>query len=420
MDGSGCLADELLPQESASPAMSGLWPWAWTLTLWWAMVGVGTALAMLGPTLEELAQQLDLQTAAAGSIFTVRATGYLIGSLWCGDLLQRFRNAAVIFTIPLLATCAGAFAIPTVTSYPLTCVLFSFQGISMGMLDTAGNVVMLNLWRGSGYQEGFVHAFHFLFGLGAAIAPMIVGLVLKQEGAAISAWYVVGFMFIPSVVAFLAMSKGPQPFTGGEEEAENTSATSTSIVLLIGAFLFIYVGIEVAFGGYIDLFAVRWLHTSKVNAAALTSVYWIALSASRAVAAIVTSFVHHARYLAWHLLLAIVSIGLLCVTTEDDDTSDSLRNVVVLIFLFGFALGPLFPGALLVAEELNGGRSLPERDTGKIVGAAAAGEMCLPLFVGAVFAWSPWNFCLAQLALCVSSTALFLVSSGGLVLSKKH
>lgn len=425
MDGAQQLGDGLLSKEAPVAALPPFWRWAWTLTFWWAVFALGVALAMLGPTLDELAQQLGLETGAAGSLFTFRAFGYLLGAVGCSDLIKRFPSAAVAFAVPNLVTFVGALVIPTITSYPLAAFLLSFQGIAMGMLDTGGNIVMLNLWRGSGYQEGFVHAFHFLFGVGATVAPVVVGLLLHRDIEAMYSWYVVAGIFLATAASFLALIRSPQPFTG-KEENDSSTLTAKSIVTLTGAFLFVYVGMEVVYGGYIDLFAVRWIGVSKVQGAALTSVYWAGLSLSRGVASLVTSFVHHARYIGWHLLLSIVSMGALCVITRHGPgaaaslSSGSYESVMGLTFLFGFALGPLFPGALLVAEELNGGVPLPERDTGRLVGAAACGEMCLPLIVGALFAWNPWNFCIDQLVFCAVTAALFLANSGGLLVARKH
>ncbi|CAK0910644.1 unnamed protein product [Prorocentrum cordatum] len=90
-------------------------------------------------------------------------------------------------------------------------------------------------------------------------------------------------------------------------DPEGEGAVS-SVVLGSGVFLFVYVGIEVAFGGYVDAFAQErtWLGASKLDAAQLTSVYWGALCLGRLVAAAATSHVHHARYLAMHLVLGVV------------------------------------------------------------------------------------------------------------------
>lgn len=86
--------------------------------------------------------------------------------------------------------------------------------------------------------------------------------------------------------------------------------------------------------------------------------------------------------------------------------------------LFGFALAPLFPGALLIAAELLGVEELSGRAASVSVAMAALGEMLLPLGVGALFDVRPTYFCWAQLALCVVAGGLFL-GNGGKLLAKK-
>eukprot|EP00971_Amphidinium_carterae_P293066 5818861-Amphidinium_carterae.1 len=62
------------------------------------------------------------------------------------------------------------------------------------------------------------------------------------------------------------------------------------IVIGAAAFLFVYVGLEVTYGGYIDAFAVKWLKADEAAAAWLTSVYWGSLCAGRLVAAAATPY----------------------------------------------------------------------------------------------------------------------------------
>lgn len=420
----GSLREGLLPKANSAAAISLPWRLAWTLVLWLAILGIGVALAMLGPTLDELATQLALPTAAAGTIFTFRAFGYFLGAVWCGEVLHRFTNAAAVFVGPLFIACGGAVAIPRMSSYPVVCVLFVFQGISMGMLDTAGNMLMLDLWRGSRFQNGFEHFFHFLFGLGAFIAPMVVRSLLANGWDAMVAWPIVGLSLLPSLLGLVVLSFAPQPRAEQEEaspggESRRAPKMALDVVTLTGAFLFVYVGIEVGFGGYIDVFSVKWLGASKVQGATLTSIFWGALCAGRAIAALATPFVHHARYLAVHLLLSMVAAAALGAATltpgEAVPGSEVWRDGVEFsTALFGLGLAPLFPGALLVAEELLGG-PLAARDTGRMVGAAAAGEMALPLLLGVTFAASARTFPWAVLAMCVSSSAIFLSNSASVL-----
>jgi len=404
-----------IPKEGSK--LSKFWIGFWTILLFWGILAIGIDLAMLGPTLQELANQLDLSLALAGSLFTWRATGYLVGSVWCGDLMHRFKNAGILFAIPMAICAIGVFFLPQVTSYPIACVIFLFQGIPMGMFDTGGNVVMLALWRGSDYQNGFVHAFHFFFGIGAMVAPLVVRVVLSEGLYPMIAWEYTGEALALTCVGLVyAAFFGPMVLP--EDQEQEQSAAHSRIVTLTGLFLFIYVGVEVSFGGYVDVFSVRQLEQTKKGGATLTSVYWGALSAGRLLATAVTSFVNHVRYLALHLVLTIASLVALAMVSlngeEVTEVTGSLLGVslayLIPVALIGFALGPLFPGAILVLEELLG-RALPSKDAGKIVGMASAGEMILPLLVGTAFSVDSMCFCWVQLLLATCACAVFFSNS---------
>jgi len=217
----------------------------------------------------------------------------------------------------------------------------------------------------------------------------------------------------------------PQPETSHDEVETPDQRRSflVRVITLTGAFLFVYVGIEVAYGGYIDSFSVRWVGASKVDGATLTAVYWGALCVGRFVAAVITPFVHHARYLAVHLALAIASTATLGIKASDPSavaphTDGWWWGIVVPTAVFGFALAPLFPGALLVAEELLDG-PLPTKWAGNVVGGAAAGEMLLPMVVGVCFSYWPMSFCWLQLGLCLVTAVIFLANSAGILSSGK-
>lgn len=334
-------------------------------------------------------------------------------------MLKIAPSMSFAFFGPMAIASAGALAMPSVTSLAVACGLFVFQGVLMGMLDTVGNVVIMNLWAGSKYQNAFVHAFHFSFGLGAALAPVVVGCLLGIGLQPMLAWTGVGLFLAPGTLGFLVLACFPQPKLADEPSGGSVNA----IVLLTGLFLFVYVGIEVAFGAFIDSFATIWLGAPAVDAARLTSFYWGSLCVGRFVAAIVTPYVHHARYLAAHLVLAVVSVAVLTAGTGDPSgldvgSSDWQFDIVIPTALFGFALAPLFPGALLIAAELLGVDELSGSAASVSVALAALGEMLLPLGVGGLFDVRPTYFCWAQLVLCVICTFLFLGNGGKLLLKE--
>lgn len=402
----------LLPADGGAPPRL-----LWTATLHVSTFGIGIVLAMLGPTLIGLAEQMGVSFATASTLFTARAFGYLAGALVCGELLDRLRNQAVVFLMPCLCACAGALVLPSVRSYSLACVLFFTQGLTMGFIDTGGNVLLLTLWRGSDQLNRHMHALHFFFGLGCVLAPAAVASCVKSSLRAVAAWTVAGLGLSAGTAGYLLLAFQAQPKPAPEALGEGSM---NRVVLLTGAFLGVYVGAEVTFGGCIDAFAVRWLGTPEADAAWLTSVYWGMLTVGRLVAAVVTPYVHHARYLAWHVLLALLAVGVLAVVSEDlrgaaaPGSTSWWAFVVAPSALEGFALAPLFPGAMLVAEELSG-KPITGRASSIIVTSAAAGEMCFPLLAGALMELRATYFPWCQLLLCSAASALFLANSARLL-----
>jgi len=86
--------------------------------------------------------------------------------------------------------------------------------------------------------------------------------------------------------------------------------------------------------------------------------------------------------------------------------------------VFGFALAPLFPGMMLVAEELLKG-PLSGRAASLIVVSAAAGEALVPVGTGAVFVnFEPIAFCWTMLVLSGGMGIIFLASSASLLCSR--
>ncbi|CAE8581342.1 unnamed protein product [Polarella glacialis] len=354
-----------------------------------------------------------LATSAEGLVEDLgMASGYLLGATVGGRVLDRSPNPARLLLVSTGCSAFSTALLPQLRSVVLVNASLLCQGGVMGLLDTGGNVLMLTVWRGSRHVNAAVHGFHFLFGLGAFLAPVFVSTCLRFGLEAMQAWVVAGLSFVPACLGLMLLVLQPQPKTGSQAGADSPLG---SIVLITGAFLFAYVGLEVAFGGYIDAFAVRHLQVSPLAGASLTSVYWGALCISRLAATLLTPYVNHLRYIQLHLLLACVSMAAFGVVSwsQPVDSTPLAQSVILFTFLYGFALGPLFPGALLVAEEKLAvtKETLDGRAAGFTVACAALGEMCLPLLTGFFFAQEATSFAPVQLVVCCLAGIIFALGS---------
>jgi FHS family Na+ dependent glucose MFS transporter 1 len=393
---------------------------AWTVCLFAAMFAIGVALAMLGPTLEDLRLHFDVDLTVASSLFTFRAAGYFIGALACGTLLEHTPNKAMVFFVPLAGACCGSLAIPHMTSFVGAGALFVFQGLSMGMLDTGGNVIVLAMWRNSKRLNGILHGLHFMFGLGALVGPLLVNAFRAMGYEGSSAWTGTGISLAPCCLCFLVLCFRPQPKM--IKEAEGAASPWNRVVLLSAVFLFLYVGSEVTYGGFISVFLEQYAGIQNTSAAGMASLFWGMLSIGRLVATAVTPYINHAKYLLVHLCAAIAATAVLGVLAVEParitmGTMGWWFGVVVPTAVVGFAFAPLFPGAVLVAEELLGG-AMSGRAASFIVTAAASGEALIPLVAGAALPSHPNSFSWVMLCLSCAMLLTFVVNSARSLLGR--
>lgn len=92
-------------------------------------------MAIPGPTLLDLGDQVKETTSRMMIVFAARSLGYLFGALIGGLLFDCFDRQLLLFTTLLLSAVAMA-AIPWSLTLGVMATMFALQGVSMGVLDT--------------------------------------------------------------------------------------------------------------------------------------------------------------------------------------------------------------------------------------------------------------------------------------------
>lgn len=91
--------------------------------------------AIPGPTLLDLGDQLEATTAEMMVVFATRSIGSLAGALIGGVLFDCLNKQLLLFCTLLLGAVATS-VIPWSISLVLMATMFALQGLSMGLLDT--------------------------------------------------------------------------------------------------------------------------------------------------------------------------------------------------------------------------------------------------------------------------------------------
>ncbi|KAM9355799.1 sodium-dependent glucose transporter 1 [Pholidichthys leucotaenia] len=365
--------------------------WMVTLTLCGSFLGLGMSIAVLGPTFEDLAMNVNQDISNISYIFVGRSGGYICGSL-IGGILFECMNPHLLLGLSMLLTAFGNCAIPYCKQALLLTVFMSSIGTTMGVLDTGGNVLILNTW---GNQAGpHMQALHFSFAAGAFMSPIIAKLLFGHvEGSggngtkapdhhlfnlsATWAYIVIGtFIFFMSFIFFILYSRSSSL---SRDKARSAAAKPlvakhhVALIVLLFFFFFAYVGAEVAYGSFIFTFAKDYAGMSQPEAAGVNSLFWGSFAVCRGLAIFGATCMYPGTMILLSLVSSTVSSLILCLFSTKQEA------LWVGSSIYGASMATTFPSGISWVEQYT---TVTGHTASVFVVGAALGEMMLPGLVG--------------------------------------
>ncbi|NXU58186.1 MFS4B protein, partial [Turnix velox] len=383
--------------------------WSVSAALCAAFLGLGMSIAVLGPTFPNLAANVHKNVSDIYYIFVGRSLGYLCGSV-VGGVLFDCMNASLLLALSMFGTTAGLYGIPWCNKSLLLTVLMSVIGASMGILDTGGNVLVLNTW---GAEAGpHLQALHFSFAVGAFVAPILAKVALggsesqdnpvaedtnqsvrrsepvspfasaesalqRHLGADFLWSYVVigTYLLCVSFFFFILYAKGSSARDKSKASLQKGGFAKYHYALLALLFIFFlfYVGAEVTYGSYIFTYAKFFAEMKENEAAALNSVFWGTFAACRGVAI----FCAACLYPGTMILLSTISstISSFCLVFFAQYRASLWMGTAV----YGASMATIFPSGISWVEQYT---VVQGKSASLFVIGAALGEMCIPAAVG--------------------------------------
>ncbi|KAK1888856.1 Sodium-dependent glucose transporter 1 [Dissostichus eleginoides] len=408
--------------------------WIVTLALCAAFLGLGMSISVIGPTFEDLAVNVNKNISNLSYIFVGRSAGYIGGSLF-GGLLFDCMSPHLLLGCSLLVTSVGMCAIPFCRQALLLTCLMSSIGVTTGILDTVGNVLILNTW---GEQAGpHLQALHFSFAAGAFVSPIISKLLFGSNSnssagvlAADSslpvpteqvtrapdahtliryvhsssstlksmwAYIVIGsFIFLISFLFFILYCRS----SSSREKARKTlgeplvAKHHMALIALLFFFFFAYVGAEVAYGSFIFTFAKDYAHMHQSQAAGLNSLFWAAFAACRGLAIFFAACMYPGTMILLSLVGSTLSSLLLCLFSREQVAVWACTG------LYGASMATIFPSGISWLEQYT---TVTGNTAAVFVVGAALGEMVLPAIVGFLLGQFPEQPLLMYLSLITAT-----------------
>ncbi|KAI9375586.1 major facilitator superfamily domain-containing protein [Aspergillus egyptiacus] len=384
-----------------------------TLATFWAFLVMGANDSAYGPLIPYLETYYNLSYTTVSLVFLSPIAGYTLAALTNHTLHARVGRRGIALLSPschLLAYIVNCLHPP----YPVLVVSFVFAGLGNGLADSAWNAWIGNM-ENSNQVLGLLHGW---YGVGATVTPVIATGIIT--GSSDVGWWgiyyvLVGCAAIEVIVCLwafwdstAAVFRAEQAVSASASASAEVSAADESetrepesgntqpqadretggvrralfvpryawVTWILAFFLLGYVGVEVALGGWIVTFLMRVRDGAAFEIGMGATGFWLGITVGRVVLGFVTPVVGEKVAISIYLVLSI-ACGLVLWLVPNFYAS------VVAVSVQGFFLGPMFPGAVVVATRLLP-RGLHVSAIGFAAAFGASGAAVLPFAVGAI------------------------------------
>ena len=360
-----------------------------------SFISLGLPDALLGAAWPTLYLSLDVPLSYAGIISMIISGGTIFSSLQSDRLNRRYGTGRITFSSVLL-TAVALLGFSFSHSFLSLCLWAIPYGLGAGSVDAA-----LNNYVALHYKSQHMNWLHCMWGIGAALGPMLMGMCLTH-GLGWPAGYrlVAGVQFALTAILFFRLplwKKAAMEETAAASAEHAPSAVTPAplslkhIFALPGAkeiFLcfFCYSALEATIGlwasSYLSLFAGMDAKTAAGRAA----LFYVGITGGRALSGFLAQ--------KWdddcmiRLGQGIVAMGLFClfVAMLCSTCSDGSSPFLLLLTQFGFLLlglgcAPIYPG-IIHSTPARFGAARSQAMIGVQMASAYVGSCFLPALFG--------------------------------------
>jgi MFS transporter, FHS family, Na+ dependent glucose transporter 1 len=330
----------------------------------------------LGPFLPQISRVLHVPIDRAGLLISATAAGYFVALLTVGALSHRWK-AQHFLLAAMIFYAVGFFGLALAPGLPPMLCAAVVVGLGNGAIDVAANAVIVDLNRERLAEA--LNYLHVLFGVGAFLGPIIVGVALAR---AVPYWWVFGLGAIGC--AMVAVTLAATPAVEVRVPAESSGGfmplLRRPIIWIFAGVLFLYVGGEAGVGAWMFLYLRTAAALGPGIASTGVSIYWLGLIAGRISGArLADRIAPRELTIVAGVISAAALLGLIAAPL-------SYAFAAGCIFLIGFGYGPVFPN--IVALGAARFPSQVGRMSSIIIAGGALGGVFVPWFMGHAMATS--------------------------------
>ena len=352
-----------------------------------SFISLGLPDALLGAAWPTMSVEFGVPISYAGIVSIIISVGTIISSLLSDRVTRRFGPGKVT-AVSVMMTAAALAGFAFSGNYWMLCLWAVPYGLGAGGVDAA-----LNNYVALHYASRHMSWLHCMWGLGASIGPYIMGFALTRNlGWSGGYWIIALLQIVLSGAILLSLPLWKKNAVVESEEAASKPLSMKQIFSIPGAkevviAFFCYCGLEQTAGLWASSYLVLKDGLDPERAASLASLFYIGITAGRAVSGFLTYKLGDTDMI--RLGEVVLAVGVVVMLLP----MGYIATMVGLI-LVGLGCAPIYPSVIHSTPEHFGAEN-SQALVGVQMASAYVGCLLLPPLFGVIAnhissGWLPW------------------------------
>lgn len=340
--------------------------------------GLGLPDSMLGAAWPTIFTEMDVPVSGAGILSAIIAFGTIISSL-ASDRITRKLGASKTTAISVAITAIALLGFGVSTKFWQLCLISIPYGLGAGSVDAA-----LNNYVSLHFSSKHMNWLHCMWGLGAAVGPVIMGAVLTGGGGYHLGYIIVSIIqIVISTILFVSLPIWKKPMRAEATEGKTTDKPLSFKEILgirgvkaVMVTFFAYCALEVT----VTLWASSYLNLEKGidsdTAALWGSLYVLGITVGRAICGFISIKLNDVQMTRLGECFMVLGLVLLFLP---------LPNVFSLIGLITLGIGsaPVYP-SIIHSTPARFGEARSQALIGVQMASAYTGTCLMPPLFGLI------------------------------------
>ena len=349
------------------------------IVIYLSFISLGLPDALLGSAWPTMYPQLGVPVSYAGAISMIIALGTVVSSLGSDRLTRRFGTGKVTaFSVAM--TAAALFGFSVSSRFWQLCLWAIPYGLGAGSVDAS-----LNNYVALHYKSRHMSWLHCMWGVGAAVGPYIMGYVMTGGGTWNTGYRTVALIQLVLTVGLffsLPLWKARPQAGDASDEAPAGAALSLKEILktagvkeVLACFL-CYCALEQTTGLWASSYLTLHKGVPAQTAAAFASMFFIGITAGRAISGFITMKLNDTQMV--RLGLGLIGGGIVVLLLPLGAGASLVGFVII-----GLGCAPIYP-CLIHATPANFGADKSQAVIGVQMASAYVGTCLMPPLFGLI------------------------------------